>query len=73
MQSHPADLLTSSDQLFSSKAVQGGLGRPKLMSQKEFKNNMFLKRDVCQHFAALKTGKRDHFYVFLIHIIYFFV
>ena len=30
---------------------------------------MFQKRDVCQHFAALKTGKRHQFYVFLIRII----
>ena len=37
-QSHPADFLTSSDQLFRSKAVQRGPGRPKLMSPKSSKN-----------------------------------
>ena len=32
---------------------------------------MFLERDVCQYFAALKTGKRHPFYLFLIQIIGF--
>ena len=34
---------------------------------------MFLKSDVCQHFAALKTCKRHQFCVFLIQIIIFWV
>ena len=32
---------------------------------------MFLKRDVCQHSVALKTGKRHPAYVFLEQIIAF--
>ena len=32
---------------------------------------MFLKRDVCQHFAALKAGKRYFVYVFLMKNIVF--
>ena len=29
---------------------------------------MFFKNDVCQHLAALKTGQRHYFYVFVIQV-----
>ena len=43
------------------------------MCKKTSSKTFFLKRDVCQHFAALRTGKRHPFYLSLIQIIMFLV
>ena len=44
--------------------------RPKLMCKK-VRKQMCLKRDVCQHLAAIKAGKRHYVYKFMIQNIVF--
>ena len=43
------------------------------MCEKTSSKTSLLKRDVCQHLAALKAGKRHSFYVLLIQIIVFII
>ena len=64
---HRANLLVPANQFVSSKAVWRGLGRPKLMCKyisKLMCKHIFLKRYVCQHCVAFKTGKRFPFLCF---------
>ena len=59
--------------MFSSKVVWWGQERPKLMYWKTSTQQSLLKRNVCQHFVALETGKRHFFYVILMQFIVFLV
>ena len=69
MESHRAKFLTHVFYYLRSKGVRRGLGRPKLMCKNISKFmfwNRFLKRYVCQHCVALKTGNRIPFLCILI-------